>query len=307
LFTQEEKRIRRFSQFLTVLNLMQVFFLIVVISIGIISWSLYNIFLADQVTKQMRRESQELTDVQEVQVYFIQEFLAEKNYVLTGDEKYIEEYNEYKEETRHYLDDARSFASTSSETVALDNLARVTENYNDNFDQIVETYKAGDHEEAIVMSQEASEEKLVAVHEQVNDMIFSGEIRLQEEVQEVDTTIRKAIYIGVIGLMMFPVLAVWAFLVSSRMTMPFLTLTNAVSAITGNRFREELLGNVEDRRDGVGLLARSLSKTAQQIEAREAALQVEIDQLSNELQDQKARRLVTALPGHRSHTHINPN
>jgi methyl-accepting chemotaxis protein len=307
IFTNEENRMRRISQFLTVFNLLQVFVVIVLISLAITAWSLYNIFQADQVTRQMREEAHELMAVEAMEVYFIEEFTAEKNYLLTGDDKYIAEFNEYKEQTHHYLEEAQDHVATESDRVALANLERVTENYNDNFDHIVEVYESGSHEEAIQMSLEESEEKLGRVHEQVEDMIFNSETHLQEEVEIVDDRIRSAIFTGVLGLVMFPVLAVWAFVVSSRMTMPFLTLTNAVAALAGSRFRLELLGTVHERRDGLGLLARTLRKAAMQVEAREAALQAEVDQLAAQVQERKARRLVTSIPGRSPFKHINPN
>jgi methyl-accepting chemotaxis protein len=305
-FSEEEKRMRRISQGLTVLNLIQVFVLIILLSIGVIAWSLVNIFRADQVTKDMRRESQELIEIEQMEVTFIQEFLAEKNFLLTGDEKYIAEYEAYKAETAHYLAEARTYGSPGWEQVALDNLAEETKSYNDNFAQIIEQYRAGNHEEAIRLSNEVSSEKLERVHEQVEDMVYHGETVLQSEVEEVDQEIRTSIFTGVFGLILFPVLAVWAFVVSSRMTMPFLTLTNAASAIAGNRFRPELLGSLMERQDGLGLLARSLEKTAYQVQARQSTMQVEVEQLANQLQEKKVRRLITALPG-RSMTHISEN
>jgi methyl-accepting chemotaxis protein len=281
--------------------------LIILLSIGVIGWSLVNIFRADQVTKDMRRESHELMDIEEMEVTFIREFLAEKNFILTGDEKYIAEYEGYKEETAQYLNDARQYSSPGWEQVALDNLAEETASYNDNFDQIVAQYRDGNRDEAIRLSTEVSNEKLEHVNEQVEDMIFHGETVLQGEVEEVDREIRTSIFTGVFGLILFPVLAVWAFVVSTRMTMPFLTLTNAASSIAGDRFRPELLGNLTERQDGLGLLARSLEKTAYQVQARHSTMQLEAEQLTDQLQDTKARRLVSSIPGRHSLTHISEN
>jgi methyl-accepting chemotaxis protein len=306
-FSEEEKRMRRISQGLTVFNLIQVFVLIILLSIGVIAWSLVNIFRADQVTRDMRRESHELMDIEMLEVTFIREFLAEKNYILTGDEKYITEFEGYKAQTAEFLNDARNYSAAGWEKVALDNLAEETQSYNDNFDQIVEQYRAGNREEAIRLSTEVSNKKLERVNEQVEDMVFHGETVLQSEVEEVDREIRTSIFTGVFGLILFPVLAVWAFVISTRMTMPFLTLTNAASAIAGNRFRPELLGNLTERQDGLGLLARSLEKTAYQMQARHSTMQLEVEQLADQLQDTKARRLVSSIPGRHSLTHISEN
>src|SRR5262249_38598479 len=161
-----------------------------------------NIFRADQVTREMRQESQELDETDELQFYFVQEFLTEKNYVLTGDQKYITEYDQLKGKTQSYLDNAEHLAS-ATDKIELDNLAALTANYNDNFDQIVSEYKKGDTKGAIQQSIQVSEDKLNRVQEQVDDMSFNVETRLEDQVDTVDTEIRRSIFSGVLGLIVF--------------------------------------------------------------------------------------------------------
>jgi len=83
-----------------------------------------------------------------------------------------------------------------------------------------------------------------------------------------ELTIRSAL-IGVAGLMGVVVLVT---AIARRLTNPLLNLTRTAAAIEQGNFREELLGQLPQRRDELGELANSFQSMARRIQAREQSL-----------------------------------
>lgn len=280
------------THFFTVAGMMLVFGLIPLFSLSIVGWSVYNIYQADHSAREIRRENEELNDIEEAEIFILEQELAEKDYLLSADPSYLDLHKELESTTNNYIDEAYSTATLDKEINALDKLEQLGDDYELNFDQIITAFQAGDRDEAVTLSLTVSDEKFERVHDLVEDLVFYSQAHLLEEIQKADHLVRNAIFTGVIGLLIFPFLAVLAYLNTSRVTQPFLVLINTVLSIKGGRFRPELLGTLPDRFGIFGMLARTLTHTAQQIQESEDILLGEITTLKEQLQESRQKKLV---------------
>ena len=187
----------------------------------------------------MRRQNEEITDIEEAEIYLLEQELAEKDYLLTGDPVYLDLHQDFEEITDDFVAKARSIAILDKEEKAVDRLEQLRDEYELTYSQITAAFQAGDKEQAVNLSLTVSNEKLERVHELVEDLIFYNQANMKEELQKTDRQVRSAIFTSVIGLVIFPFLAVLAYLTTSRVTQPFLVLINTVLAIKGGHFRPE--------------------------------------------------------------------
>ncbi len=271
---------------------MLMFGIIPLFSLSIVGWSVYSIYQADLSAREMRRQNEEITDIEEAEIYLLEQELAEKDYLLTGDPVYLDLHQDFEEITDDFVAKARSIAILDKEEKAVDRLEQLRDEYELTYSQITAAFQAGDKEQAVNLSLTVSNEKLERVHELVEDLIFYNQANMKEELQKTDRQVRSAIFTSVIGLVIFPFLAVLAYLTTSRVTQPFLVLINTVLAIKGGHFRPELLGTLPDRVDGFGMLVRTLAETAQQIKEREANLIGEITALKEQRKESRRQKLV---------------
>jgi len=283
---------RRLTHFLTIAGMMLMFGIIPLFSLSIVGWSVYSIYQADLSAREMRRQNEEITDIEEAEIYLLEQELAEKDYLLTGDPVYLDLHQDFEEITDDFVAKARSIAILDKEEKAVDRLEQLRDEYELTYSQITAAFQAGDKEQAVNLSLTVSNEKLERVHELVEDLIFYNQANMKEELQKTDRQVRSAIFTSVIGLVIFPFLAVLAYLTTSRVTQPFLVLINTVLAIKGGHFRPELLGTLPDRVDGFGMLVRTLAETAQQIKEREANLIGEITALKEQRKESRRQKLV---------------
>jgi nitrate/nitrite-specific signal transduction histidine kinase len=79
---------------------------------------------------------------------------------------------------------------------------------------------------------------------------------------------------------------------TSNVTQPLLQITNAVLAIGGGNYRDDMLEKIRDLNNGLGGLANAINKMAEAAGQREAALKHEIKSLENELHATRRRKLV---------------
>jgi PAS domain S-box-containing protein len=79
----------------------------------------------------------------------------------------------------------------------------------------------------------------------------------------------RSVFIGVAGLLGMMVVVTF---IARRLGQPLLNLTRTATAIEQGNFQEEMLGELPQRRDELGGLARSFQKMAREIRAREQSL-----------------------------------
>ena len=71
---------------------------------------------------------------------------------------------------------------------------------------------------------------VASLHPVCGPLAYLCQRLLDEQVARAAQDVQQSIKVGLIGLVLFPLLAVWAFLVAGRITQPLLSLSNAVMA-----------------------------------------------------------------------------
>lgn len=97
----------------------------------------------------------------------------------------------------------------------------------------------------------------------------------------------RSVFIGVAGLLGMLVVVTF---IARRLGLPLVNLTRTATAIEQGTFREEMLGELPQRRDELGGLARSFQKMAREIHTREQSL-AELNQGLEKTVDQRTAEL----------------
>jgi CHASE3 domain sensor protein len=292
---------QKLSHYAAAFQILLAFWIIAITSLIITGWSMSQVWVAEGLTRDMRGEQDSLAQVEDTQVALLEQEIMEKAYLLTGTQSYLDEHARQQQIADDHLAQAARSNVSELEQASIGRLTDARNAYESTFDQVVAAYKRGDKAEAIRLCIEVSVGRLAQAQTEVESLMFMGETDLRQRVEEVDSTIRRATLVSVIGLIAFPILGVWAFIISTQSTLPFLAIQNAAIAIAGKNYRPELLDNVVDSPGGLGLMARNLKQTADKLATRQAALQAEVDALTEELQEIRRRRLVTGVPGQQAH------
>lgn len=127
------------------------------------------------------------------------------------------------------------------------------------------------------------------------DLITDTEIELDQAIQDMEFFKSFLVWVVLGVMMVFPLLAVVGFLLASRFTQPLLQIDNSVMAVGGNHYRSALMEDTLRRRDSLGRLAKSVDSMANALKARDAALEKEVDDLRERLQEIRRRKLSTAV------------
>jgi signal transduction histidine kinase/CheY-like chemotaxis protein len=102
-----------------------------------------------------------------------------------------------------------------------------------------------------------------------------------------------ALHSALIGMAGLVLMVVIVSRIARRLTHPLLDLTGAAAAIEQGNFREETLGDLPQRRDELGELARSFQKMAREIRVREQSL-AELNQNLEQTVDERTAELSVA-------------
>jgi len=271
-----------------------IFAFILVCSVVIIGLSVLNIFAIDRGIVQIHEKTRERFVLENIVQYILEEELAERQYLLReGDPMIVERYNQASAKLDALVAELKDLADSPTEVKMLEReWARIEQDYA----EIVASYSEDEGATHEFVNRILAAD--LAVDQQLDDLVFDAETALEEKLREVSRLNQTAIMIGLGGLILFPLLAVWAFSVASRITQPLLSLTNAVIAIEGDRYRDELLAQVIHRRDGLGGLARGIEAMARAVEAREEDLDRKVDELGQQLHEVRQRKLVPTSSTH---------
>ncbi len=265
-----------------------VFGFILVCAVIIIGVSIYNIFLIDEGIVDIHEHSQRRTLYELIEFNLLQEELAERAYVLHADDEALARFEQASLTLDTLIAELRELTESESH-LELDLIEHDREAIEADFEEVAALVDEGEVDIQLLDEVFRAEE---GIDQQLDDMVFEADIALEEEVEAVSNQNQSAVLAGLVGLIIFPLLAIWAFLVSSKLTQPILSLTNAVVAAKGNRYRVELLEEALDRHDGLGKLAQAIDTMAESLSEQEAALQREVDTLNQQLHESRRRKMV---------------
>jgi HAMP domain-containing protein len=291
---------QRIKRFFTGVKALGAFGLILVICVGLIvaSTLAFNIVWADSdysynaITKLMLLED-------DLSYSIVNQNIEENYYVYSegeNAEEPLESFNEARVGVNSALDelqDDMEYELSDKEFALVGDISDAQQAYVTAFEGIKRIFNTqGRTWEDVEAQQAVAEQESGRLRNALQELIHEIEAARQTERQTIADDLQSTVRIGVISLILLPFLAIWAFGLASRVTQPVLTLTQAATAIAGDRFRAEELDEIHDRRDGLGQLARSLEHLAQTSQTREAELEAEINNLREQLHETRRRKFV---------------
>jgi len=249
-------------------------------------------------------ETVKLTILEDTVTYYVASQMIEENYFVYSEGEYAEEsiatFNEARDEVNAALEELQELHTLSDrETTLVEEISVAQQDYEDSFNDIVNAIATpGWTWDEVTALQAVSDEQATVLRGALQDLIAEIETARQQAAQTLEADLQSAIRSGVISLMILPFLAIWAFALASRITQPVLTLSQAATAIAGDRFRPEVLDEILDRRDGLGQLAHALEHLADTAKSRESALETEIADLREQLHETRRRKFKPTFPTH---------
>jgi nitrate/nitrite-specific signal transduction histidine kinase len=195
------------------------------------------------------------------------------------------------EENMASLDEALADLESVSEDHDLAAIAAIREYKDTLTGNLNETLAAAAAGEASTDLVETMSDDEHAINADMDALVFDARAALTRARGDLNWAREIALAIAITVLVLFPLLAVWAYFLASRFTEPMLQIDNAVMAAGGKTYRESLVAGALRRRDGIGQLARAVDSMAQSLGAQNAALEQEIAQSRQQLNDTRRRKL----------------
>ncbi len=292
------------KKFFNALKSLGAFGIILLLCVIIIIWS--TLTFLNVWSNSIYSETIKLTILEDTVTYYVASQMIEENYFVYSEGEYAEEsiatFNEARDEVNAALEElqAQELHTLSDREITLvEEISVAQQDYAESFNDIVNAIATpGWTWDEVTALQAVSDEQATVLRGALQDLIAEIETARQQAAQTLEADLQSAIRSGAISLMLLPFLAIWAFALASRVTQPVLTLSQAATAIAGDRFRPEVLDEILDRRDRLGQLAHALEHLADTAKSRESALETEIADLREQLHETRRRKFKPTFPTH---------
>jgi hypothetical protein len=218
-------------------------------------------------------------------------------------EYFAEADNESAQEARYadaeisgLLEDLRTAGHFDSYLAYDSEFAAELETFNDlrafhreTFEQMVRAYEEENTEEGQALLLQLQEENQ-SLNSSLQALVRYAERGRLDAVGEFPQDANAGILIATASLTLL-LLALVGYIYVAAVTRPLNRLSNAITAIGGDQYRPELLGNILKQAGPAGNLARALDYLAQEQQGQNAGLKIEIERLRQELYESRRSRL----------------
>lgn len=182
--------------------------LAVAISLIVVSWNLYNIWRLTGSVQDVVTLLKELDQIALAEISLLEQEVAELEYLLSGNDFYIERHREIETITNDHWRRAVSLQTTADEQNLLTGLKQDHDAYEQTFNAIVAAYQQGDKAEATRLSIEEASVTLDDVQQRIDQFINRTELRLEAQLSQVDQLTAVALTIGVFTLIILTMEAI---------------------------------------------------------------------------------------------------
>lgn len=272
-----------------------IFLLAVLISLVVVGWDIYNIWQLDAKVRQMIRQLEEVTAIEEMEIFLLEQEIAELDYLLSGDEIYIAHHRELETVADQYLSQALSLQSSPEEVDLLNILKQDHDQYEQTFNNVITTYQQGNQAEAIRLSVEEGRASLDDIQQRIETFVGQAEIQLERQVAQIDQLTTGALTVGVFTLIILAVESVIASAVTAQVLNPVMLLIGATQAIENETYETTMLDEVATRQDEMGDLARVFQHMSKTVYARTRQLKDQVHKLRIEIDEVKRQKQVEEI------------
>ena len=192
------------------------FAVLIVIMIGSSSLAYYNMQKMDKNVDYMMLKELELKEISEIELLVSEQLALEKKYLLSGEESFIREHEEYGEEGREVLKLLEEQLRRDGDLRALAEVIKIEEayeKYEDTFTRVEELYHEGHIAEAIALSRDESDREAEELGEALAIVFEMEEVKMDSLRKEVDdsfqTAVIELIIAGIVGVLLAVILGVF--------------------------------------------------------------------------------------------------
>lgn len=212
------------------------FMSIVLIGVAALAFNIYNVTRTRAATNELIKTTDQMTTLRNFQGAMIMAELSERNFVLTGNKKFLERREKSEKAARMSLQAALSEAENAELRDAIQSLQGDLAG-EEHFPQVVALYNAGEKEAAVQRLQELSAELGPKIEKHVKGILAIGQGDLAAEIRAADDQARLAILVSVISVALSIVvgLGVGFFLahaISRTLTIPLAQLRDAAEKVS---------------------------------------------------------------------------
>jgi len=238
-----------------------------------------------------------LNDLQLNEGYYV--FAIQYEYTTEGYLETIEEDYNYINQT---FDELRSYGHFGSELEYAPEISDMVDEFQgmldahiETFQQLVEAISSSDDEGAFSLLEQSQGENadLKSKLSEVTTLVDQERRWSMEAFPEENS---DGILITTLGAAAILILALMGYLAIAGTTRGLRNLSNAITAIGGDRYRPDLLGKLPRRVGPVGALARALNRLAEGLQQRSVGLKAEVERLRQQLYESRRKRLKLARP-----------
>jgi hypothetical protein len=170
------------------------------ISLLVIGWNLYNIWQLKSEINGIVIQLNELNQIEQTEILFLEQEMAELDYLLSGDEAHLNFHQELEKPIDDHWKRVVSLQTTSAEAELINALKQDHDSYEQTFKAIVSAVQQGNQAEAIWLSIEEAGPSLDDVQRRVDEFVARYELQLEKRVGRVDRLTVVALSTGIFTL-----------------------------------------------------------------------------------------------------------
>ncbi len=275
-------------------KLLLCFAIIVVVGITAIALNLINIDAINQSAQDIAANNTATRNLSDAQISFLFQELAAKDFLLTGDDSYIDEADSSSAAVGGFLDAASENAPASSQA-QFDELRELQQTYLDAYNTMVDQVKADTDLTAMFISIDKADSAGIDFDNRVDELVVANKDAVDAELQNANAIATRAVWISIITMALFTGLGAIIFLVARQLVEPIRAITTAVTQLETGKFEPSSLDKVAKRRDQLGKLAELFQKMAREVASREAALKAQVEELKIQIDVAKQSQQVSEI------------
>ena len=260
------------------------FLLLIIFGLIIIGINLITVMQIDREVDDIFLRDEELITLEGIQITLLEQEIAELEYLLKQDDRFLIRHREFAMLTRHHVENAQSFDIDLAERQIFDSIQQRIGLYTRNFEDILEATRLLKFDRAIELSIGVTDPLIQGIHHDISNFIEEIKHDLAQEAAEVSNLTRLSRNVSIFGLIGLFLLTVMVWRVSNRVMRPVLLLTVALStaSVLWNVFNITRL-NME-----VGDIVREIEEVAEIEEVEVALLEQELAEMEFLLTDDRS-------------------
>jgi len=247
--------------------------LITIMAGAALGWSVYSVLLLQSEIEQAEKQINDMKAIQANAQYILWADRDSRSYLLLGSEDYRGSYEVFVTQVNSDLRARLLNEQNDQQRLSFDRLQKMLRSYRTTMDQTLQSgaLVLSDEDEERLDSIDVSDDQLLDLMSEVDQIQYRQQAELQRLLTQSHQLVRRILTVSIIALIAMTLLFTWVANRINLITEPLQRITNAVVAFENNLFKPNMLDAYTDRKDEMGLLARSFTNMAAAINQSVAA------------------------------------